>query len=543
MAERELTTEEALALLNSGPAVVATPAADVVDAALAPRQSLLNIDSPYKRALGVGAGGLLNLGDALSFGLAGNAAAAGSAMYGDLSSFFTGQPSNTSFELERQKLAELKALARGEQINQGFVVPESVPLIGGAPVVDVAGALKAPIPKAAMVGRGEKLIPALARAIPMSAALGAAPSFSVDMPSEQAIDNAMLGGGISAGAAALFPVVGAAAKATGTAAAKTSKSLMRNALGARVSDYTKTAKNSIIETIDGDFETQAKRSLDNLIEKNTLGTSLDPDVMYSKLQDAKDEVENELQSALAKQKQKVPVPSFDRTIKYISEKVSADDVDRYLAQVERYSDALKREGRGSLTYLNNQKKIVGENWKNSPQSDPGFWRTLYRDMKEHIEKYAPEVKDLNKQKQDLIVAESIVERTKRAAEGSSVISNAMRQLYTTGGAGLAGGALLGTATGDMEAGVIGALGLRALATPKGQQLSGRLLRSLSGPLSGVGAPDGLVASAPMTAIRGSSLVPLLSGLQTPIEQAIAPMTPLAPARRELTTEEALALIK
>lgn len=544
MAERELTTEEALRFLEGSAGLPSASAVPTRTLQTTFEPSLLDVSSPYRRAAAVGAGGLLSLADALTFGLTGNVAAGGSAIASDLASFYTGQPSTTSFEQERAKLAELKAIARGEQIRQGYVVPESVPLLGGAPIVELAGALKAPIPKAALVGRGQALVPALARAVPVSAALGAAPALSVEVPAENIASLATLGGGIGGGAAGLLPVIGAGARAAAPLTKRTGEALVRTALGARKSDYTKTARNSIIESVQGDFQTQVQKSLNQVIENKTLGNSLDPNVMYGRLQDAKDGIENQIQSVLQKRTKAISNPSFDKTLKYISERVAADDVDRYLSQLERYSDALKREGKGQLTYLNTQKKIIGENWKNSPQSDPGFWRTLYREMKEHIEKYAPEVKNLNKQKQDLIVVEPIIERTKRATEGESIINNAMRQLYTTGGAGLVGGATLGGLVGEPEAGAIGAMGLRLLATPKGQQLAGRGLSRLSQALSGVGGQGGLITGIPSTVLRSSALAPALSGYGLPQEQMMTPLQQVSgPSSRELTTEEALALIQ
>jgi len=257
--------------------------------------------------------------------------------------------------------------------------------------------------------------------------------------------------------------------------------LQRKARGARVSDY-KLAKNAIIETVEGDTTTQLKKSFDNLIEKGTLGKSIDPESMYPKLQAAKEAAEDSIQSVLKETEAKVgpvPSPSFDKTLEYVSKNIAANDVDKYLNEVISLQDALRREGKGSLVYLNQQKKIIGENWKNSPQSDPGFWRSLYRDMKGHIEKYAPEVKDLNKQKQDLIVVSPIIERGFKATGADYDIGKVQQLLNTTGGAGLAGGAILGAAAGDVGSGVLGALTLRALSTPKGQNLAGKLATNLS----------------------------------------------------------------
>lgn len=257
--------------------------------------------------------------------------------------------------------------------------------------------------------------------------------------------------------------------------------LQRRAIGITKADY-KNVKNAIIETPTGEFSNLLKESVDDLIKNKTLGESIEPGAMYAELQTAKDSIEDAIQSALKAAEVKVgsvPSPTFDKTLDYISKNIAADEVENYVDRVIKFQDALTREGKGSLAYLNQQKKIVGENWKNSPQSDPGFWRVIYKDMKEHIEKYAPEVKDLNKQKQKLIVAEPVITRNFKASSGDFDVGNIQRLLNTTGGAGLAGGAILGAAAGNLTSGVLGALTLRALSTPSGQNLVGRGLRKAS----------------------------------------------------------------
>jgi hypothetical protein len=271
-----------------------------------------------------------------------------------------------------------------------------------------------------------------------------------------------------------------AVKSTAPALEEMGAGLQRKARGVRKSDYT-LAKNAIIEPAGAEPTTQLKQSLDNLIGDGTLGKNVDPEEMYPRLEAAKDAVENQIQATLQTAELKagsVPPPSFDKTVDYISKNIAANDVDRYLNEVISLQDAIKREGAGSLVYLNQQRKVIGENWKNSPQSDPGFWRTLYRDVKGHIEKYAPEVKNLNKRKQDLVVVSPIIERGFKASGAAYDISKAQQLLNTTGGAGLAGGAILGALGGNMGAGVLGALGLRSLATPQGQNVAGQVLSRL-----------------------------------------------------------------
>ena len=300
------------------------------------------------------------------------------------------------------------------------------------------------------------------------------------------------------GALAAPAAVSGASKAIGAAAPKLEEAglgLQRKALGLTKADY-KNAKNAVIETVDGNFSTQLKESVDDLIKNKTLGTSLDPGAMFAELQSAKSATEDAIQATLKAAEAKVgpvPPPDFNKTIDYISKNIAADQVDKYVNNVIEFQDALRREGQGSLTYLNQQKKIIGENWKNSPQSDPGFWRTIYGDVKRHIEKYAPEVKDLNKEKQKLILAEPVVARNFKASGGDYDIGALQRLLNTTGGAGLAGGAILGTATGSLSGGVLGALALRALSTPTGQNIVGRGLRSagsLAESLGGAGLDVG-----------------------------------------------------
>lgn len=271
--------------------------------------------------------------------------------------------------------------------------------------------------------------------------------------------------------------------------------LQRRAFGITKADY-KNAKNAVIETVSGDFSTQLKESVNDLIKNKTLGTSLDPGAMYAELQGAKSATEDAIQTTLKAAEAKigpVPPPTFDKTLDYISKNIAADQVDKYVNNVIEFQDALRREGQGSLTYLNQQKKIIGENWKNSPQSDPGFWRTIYGDVKSHIEKYAPQVKDLNKEKQKLIIAEPIVSRNFKASGADYDIGAIQKLLNTTGGAGLAGGALLGAATGSIGGGMASALALRALSTPTGQNITGRGLRgtaSLAEALGGAGLDVG-----------------------------------------------------
>ena len=313
--------------------------------------------------------------------------------------------------------------------------------------------------------------------------------------------------------------------------------LQRKARGARASDY-KLAKNAIIETVEGDTTTQLKKSFDNLIKKGTLGKSIDPAEMYANLENAKEGVEASIQALLQnvdETKKTGIIPRLDKTLEWIKTKAPAQEAKAYRAEVNKFLRELQEEGQGSLVYLNQQKKVIGENWKNKPQAEHQFWRTLYTDVKNNIEKYAPEVKDLNKQKQDLIVVSPIIERGFKASGADYDIGKAMQLLYTSGGAGLAGGAILGAATGDTEAGILGALTLRALATPRGQNLLGRGLQKAAQSASNIGtktATSGLLAgqlasrpeivSIPRETTTTQSVDDILAAAETELGSAIQP---------------------
>jgi hypothetical protein len=263
------------------------------------------------------------------------------------------------------------------------------------------------------------------------------------------------------------------------ALAETGKSLQRSALGLTKSNYTKVNKNQIVETIPGTYVSQVQKSADNIIANKQLGTSTDPNVLYNNLQEAKSATEDAIQNVLQNvdaTRQTGIIPRLDNTLNWINTKAPADKVQFYKDKVNTFLNALKEQGQGSLVYLNQQKKAIGENWKSSPETDPTFWRKFYGDVKTTIEKNAPEVKDLNKSKQDLIVVEPVLEKQVRAA-GQGWTPQDLRRalLYTTGGGGLVGASVL---TGNPLLGALISGGLGLLGTKKGQQLTGRTLSGL-----------------------------------------------------------------
>lgn len=263
------------------------------------------------------------------------------------------------------------------------------------------------------------------------------------------------------------------------ALAETGKSLQRSALGLTKSNYTKVAKNQIIETIPGTYVSQVQKSADNIIANKQLGTSTDPNVLYNNLQEAKSATEDAIQNVLQNvdaTRQTGIIPRLDNTLNWINTKAPADKVQFYKDKVNTFLNALKEQGQGSLVYLNQQKKAIGENWKSSPETDPTFWRKFYGDVKTTIEKNAPEVKDLNKSKQDLIVVEPVLEKQVRASGQGWTPQDLRKLFYTTGTGGLVGASYV---LGSPLLGALVSGGAGLLGTKKGQQLLGRTLSGIS----------------------------------------------------------------
>lgn len=257
------------------------------------------------------------------------------------------------------------------------------------------------------------------------------------------------------------------------------KALQRESFQPRKADLT-AARNALVEMPDGDSQTQLTKSLNNIIEGNVLGKSRNPKKLESNLNAVNYEIENEIQASLKSAEQKVgpvPPPSFDNAQQYVLQgNVPANQMDNYFAEIAHLQSSIAKEGKGSLVFLNRQRKSIGESWKNENASDAGFWRAMYQDIKQHIEKYAPEVQGLNKQKQDLVVVRPVIEQASKASEKGLTLKDAIRYFgYTTGGGAVP---TLALATGNYPLAALISAGLGLAATPRGQQITGKALQNL-----------------------------------------------------------------
>jgi len=341
------------------------------------------------------------------------------------------------------------------------------------------------------------------------------------------------------GALAAPAAVSGISKAASTIAPKLEEAglgLQRSSIGLRKADIT-ASRNAILETPAGDFTDQVTKSFNNLINENVLGKSRDPNILYKTARAEKASVEKQIQSALQTvdtSDTKIQMPSFPNATTYLEQnKVNLTDVKKYENIINKFQSAIRNESKFvepqlpklydefgnvvtkedspaykkaletwqeeqvkrsklSLDVINKQRKIFGEKYKDSPQSDPGFWRAFYQDLKQHIERYAPEVQDLNRRKQDLIVAEPVLRLAKKASQQPMTAQDVKRAaLYTTGGGGFVGATYL--AGGNPLLGALISGGLALAGTKRGQDIIGRGLRSagsLAESLGGAGLDVG-----------------------------------------------------
>lgn len=298
---------------------------------------------------------------------------------------------------------------------------------------------------------------------------------------------ALLGGGLSltgaglAAATSALPIVG--------------DTLRRASLRARAGDYLKTSGKGQMQTsATGEAETFTQQVLDSVIKDGTLGKWRNPGGMLQKLEAKSDSLNGTLQGLIDKVESagvKVKPPNFFATQRMIQRgEVPAVDAQGYVDKIIAIQDAVKTTGKGSLSYLQNQKKAYGALYSPGNSSDDKFVRSIYHELQAEIEKVVPEAKGLNKQIQKLILTRPILARGVATDAAENPIQGARKFFYTTGGGAITG---LSTVLGPALGTVIGGT-LAAGNTYIGRDLIGRLLQKT--PQLGKGlAPLGLRALA------------------------------------------------
>lgn len=207
----------------------------------------------------------------------------------------------------------------------------------------------------------------------------------------------------------------------------------RSSIGAKSTDYGKNTDLRTIEAPDGVYSSPTKVILNKLLEENGLGRSRDPSKMLEVIDSKAKPVAEKLNKLIDDYKEPVKL-EFPETLDFLVRgKVEANKVTEYLNELDDLGSAIAKEGKGSLRYIQEQKKVKGDKWNPEDKVRSNFDRAIYSDLKKTIEDRVPEAKQLNEQLQPYQIAEKIARRELNKSESYNPIADVAKAGFTTGG--------------------------------------------------------------------------------------------------------------
>lgn len=304
------------------------------------------------------------------------------------------------------------------------------------------------------------------------------------------------------------------------------KAARRSAIGARQSDYMKTAGKQNFVPKDEGVYTLTQQGIDNVIEKGYLGDSLDPQMQIDNLTQSMRQLDNELDakiSAIDKSNTQVKTPQFIKLVQAIDRGRDFGGVNRdaYAAKLRTIKNDIAAQRTNRLQYLQDQKKYFGSLYDPTGTSaDAKFNRAVYHELQAAVERYVPEAKDVNQELQSLILTKPIIDRRKAEASASAnkLFQSLARVTYTTGGLFGAGARLAGA--GPLTSALLAA-GTRTAASPSGRNVIGQALTGgdLAQAAANIGLRSGQLASRP-------DIVPISESATEPVPQETETQQPV-----------------
>lgn len=331
---------------------------------------------------------------------------------------------------------------------------------------------------------------------------------------EEQVEPALVGGGVETALSLLGPA--------GRALGRAGKGMKRAAYGFRQGDYVKTlGKRQAVKTAEGETISLTEQQADNVIEKGFLGTSSSPARQLTTLDNKMDETNNAISALLQNVDQTVKTPQFLDVVK-ANQKGSfgAENERLYASKIGELKDKLNTlKGSAKLEYMQEQKKFFGSKYDPMATSaDDKFNRAMYHELQAAIERYAPEVKSLNKDLQGMILTRPVIAREKaKETSGMLTLVNSLRTAgFTTGGLFGAG-----------AQGLLGPVGGATLG------LGGAFLSSRTGRRLLASALEGTGAVLPEIAQQAAPAAAVVRPFARPSENVATPsapvVTPTAPA--------------
>ena len=403
-----------------------------------------------------------------------------------------------AYETQNPTLSKLSTAA-GVPVN---IATLSAALKGAQALPYVGGAL-APV-------EGAGITPALqriAQALGVGATTGAISGADEAAPGERlagagsgAKFGALVGGGLQGGLELVAPLAKPMLEAGGK--------LARSSLGARQTDYTKSANRLGIlhDATEDEVQTFTKKTLDDLIESGALGSSREPSKLLATATKAESGLENEIGDmvrAFDRVSKTSIKPEFKHSIELLeSGAIPGDKIAAFARRISKIERAIA-DGGGKLSYVQKQKIGVGKDWSLDDSIKNDFTRALYRDLQETIEKAIPDVVPLNRELQKYKVVSPILQRGLAASEGEDVVRKLTSAMRTSGGFGVP---FLGLSyLGAPGAGLAVGGTLAALQTQQGKRLAGEALKKAAPAVASHGGEYSKLISA----LAGDYLTPKL----------------------------------
>jgi hypothetical protein len=309
----------------------------------------------------------------------------------------------------------------------------------------------------------------------------------------------------------------------GRVLATAGKGAKRAAYGFRAGDYAKTlGKRQAVKTAEGETISLTQQQADNVIEKGFLGSSSSPSRQLNTLDASMDETNQAISTLLKNVDEVVKTPQFIDVVKANQKGVFGAENERlYSSKIGELKDKLNTlRGSAKLEYMQEQKKFYGSKYDPMATSADGkFNRAMYHELQAAIERYAPEVKSLNKDLQGMILTRPVIAR-EQAKESSGILTaiNLARTAgFTTGGLFGAGAQGLLGPVGGAALGLGGAF----LSSRTGRRL---LASALEG--AGTALPQVAGAAQPLAAVARGLMAPSEAVVETPMAAPV--MTETAP---------------
>lgn len=292
-------------------------------------------------------------------------------------------------------------------------------------------------PDYSQAGFGERAVGAMAEAAPFApiggigaTLLGALGGETTNTLTGYRLPGELLGGAIPSIAKRAAPLL---SKAAGQ--------LDRKSLGVNYNDYKKTLNEmQSVEVPEGGIESLTKRASDNFLKENKLPLSRDPNKLVDIVDGKASNVSQEIGELIKSYDEARTVPvrvNFSEAQRFIdSGKVPANKVEAYRKEIKALQEGIEKEGRGELSYIQQQKIALGKTWDTNDGVKNDFVRALYTDLQKTVERAVPSVKGLNRKLQEYKVLDPIFRRSLALQESTDPVAKAISIMRTTGGYGV-----------------------------------------------------------------------------------------------------------